>query len=176
LGLPPLPIGGGSTPSITGSAQVMRSTVLGNTTTLVDTGTLSGAGDAREASLVVSGAGEALHASTIGWPDQVASEASIANLATSVAGVTISADFVMARARDLSGAAGSGVSSIDNLSINGVPIYVTGEPNQVLWIAGGQVILNEVQTSSAGSTVNAVHVILTGVADVVIASASAGIP
>jgi hypothetical protein len=93
-----------------------------------------------------------------------------------VAGVGITADLVMARASQVLGAAGSGSSVLSNLSINGTPIAVTGAPNQAVWIPGGQVIINEQTVSSTGTAVvNALHVAIPGVADVVIASATAGI-
>ena len=169
-----------TTPTIVGNAKAVQATAFGNTTVLADTGTLGGTSDAREASQVtglVSSvlAGEVLHAVTIGWPDQVASEASIANLGLTVAGTTISADLVIARALAATGGAAMGNSGIDNLSVNGIPVYVTGEPNQTVWIPGGQVIVNEQKTSSTGILVNALRVVVTGVADIVIASATAGI-
>jgi hypothetical protein len=147
---------------------------------LGSTGTLSGSSDARDASQLTGDVpslltGEVLHASTLGWPDQVASEASLADLALSVAGTTISADFVMARALAILGAAGAGTSNIDNLSINGLPIAVSGDPNQTIAISGGVVVVNEQQTSPTSTVVNALHVIVDGVADVVIGSATAGI-
>ncbi len=121
-------------------------------------------------------AGEVLSAGTISWPDEVDSVASLANLNVNVAGVGITADLIVARASQVLGAAGSGSSSLDNLSINGIPVTVTGAPNQAVWIPGGQVIINEQTISSTGTAVvNALHVAVTGVADVVIASATAGI-
>jgi len=57
-----------------------------------------------------------------------------------------------------------------------VSIPVTGAPNQAIWIPGGVVTINEQNISSTGTAVvNALHVAVTGVADVVIASATAGI-
>jgi hypothetical protein len=152
----------------------------GTTTVLADTGTLAGTDDARDASSVTASvpsvlSGEVLHAVTVGWPDQVASEASLANVGLKVGGTGISADFVMARAMAVLGGAGSGSALIDNLSINGVPVEVTGEPNQTISIAGGQVVINEQTVSAAGTTVNALHATVSGVADVVVASATAGI-
>ena len=64
---------------------------------------------------------------------------------------------------------------IGNLAINGVAVQVTGAPNQRIPIPGGQLVLNEQRTSSAGTTVNAIHATVFGVADVVVASATAGI-
>ncbi len=171
--------------AVVGDARAAQATVLGflgaaTTTVLADSGTLDSTSDARDASLDAGSVqsvftGEVLSASTIGWPDQVASEASLANLGMTVGGTGISADFVMASATALLGGAAGGASLIDNLLINGVPISLNGAPNQTLWIPGGQVVINEQTVSAAGTTVNALHATVFGVADVVIASASAGI-
>jgi hypothetical protein len=167
--------------TVTGAASAVSSTVLGITTALGSTGTLSGVNDSRDASMVVGSlplglAGETLSASTISWTDQVASEASLANLNMAVAGIGITADFVMSQASQVLGAAGSGSSTISNLAVNGVPINITGAPNQTVAIPGGLVTINEQSISSTGAAVvNAVHVTVAGVADVVIASATAGI-
>ncbi|TLY26357.1 MAG: hypothetical protein E6K64_01565 [Nitrospirae bacterium] len=60
-----------------------------------------------------------------------------------------------------------GSSDIGGLSINGIPIFLTGGPNQTIDIIGGRVVINEQQTSPGGTiTVNALHVIVDGVADV----------
>jgi len=171
----------GSASSVTGSASALNATILGMTTALGSTGTLSGVNDSRDASMVVGSlpagvAGETLSASTISWTDQVASEASLANLNMTVAGIGITADFVMAQASQALGAAGSGSSAISNLAVNGVPINITGAPNQTVAIPGGVVTINEQTISATGAAVvNAVHVTVAGVADVVIASATAGI-
>jgi hypothetical protein len=152
----------------------------GTTTVLADTGMLGGTNDARDAASVTANvpsvlSGEVLHAVTIGWPDQVVSQASLGSLSLTVGGTGISADFVMATATAVLGDAGSGSSLVDNLSIGGVPVEVTGEPNQTISIAGGQVVINEQTVSAAGTTVNALHATVSGVADVVVASATAGI-
>jgi hypothetical protein len=182
-----LPPTSGTTTGITGDATAVRATLLGtlgplaNTTSLSDTGTLAGSTVAREASQTTGSIpslldAEVLHAVTIGWPDQVASEASLANLNLSVAGISISADSILARASQVSGAAGTGSSTISNLSINGTPIVITGSPNQTVPIPGGQLVINEQTISSTGTAVvNALHVTIAGVADAVIASATAGI-
>ncbi len=184
---PPLPSPPAATSStVVGDASAARVSVLGilgtaMTTALADTGTLSGVNDARDASTVIGSvpstlSAETLSAATFSWVDQVDSEASLTNLSMTVAGIGITADSVIAQASQVLGAAGSGTSYIDNLSINGTPIAVTGAPNQAVWIPGGQVIINEQTVSSTGTAVvNALHVAITGVADVVIASATAGI-
>lgn len=169
-----------SSESVTGRAQVVKSTVLGVTTVLADTGALTGTTDARDAALITGSIpsvlnGEVLHAVTIGWPDQVASEASLADVGLTVGGTRISADFLMARAFSSSTASDVGSSTIGNLRINGMPVWVSGSPNQRIWIPGGHVVLNEQTVSAAGTTVNALHATVLGVADVVVASATAGI-
>src|SRR5438093_4659109 len=128
--------------NVTGQASAVRATVfdalgLGTTTARSETVTLSGTPDAREASLVTGSVpslltGDALHAVTIGWPDQVASEASLGSMAMTVAGTGISADFVMARALSVLGSAATGRTDISGLSSNGIPILPTGRPTQPL--------------------------------------------
>jgi hypothetical protein len=119
---------------------------------------------------------ETLSAATISWVNQVDSYASLGNLNMTVAGIGITADSVVARASQVLGSPGTGSSSLSNLSINGTPIAVTGAPNQAIWIPGGQVIINQQTISPTGTAVvNALHVAVTGVVDVAIASATAGI-
>jgi hypothetical protein len=169
--------------SVSGQAKAVQTSVvnpLGGTTTtvLADTGALSGSTDAREASAQDGGvtsvvAANTLHATAIGWPDQVKSEASVADLSITVAGASVGADFVMARASAVLGTPGSASVNIDGLTINGVPITVTGSPNQTITIPGGQVVINERPAGSIGTVVNALHVAVTGIADVIVASATA---
>jgi hypothetical protein len=140
--------------TVTGQASAVQATVLGvlglgsTTTALSDTGTLGGTSDARQASLVTGAVpslltAEALHAVTIGWPDRVASEASLGSLTMTVAGTGISADSVMARALSVLGSAGTGRTNIAGLSINGIPVVPTGAPNQTLSFGVLSVVLNE---------------------------------
>lgn len=172
-------VGGAQT--VTGQARTVQATVLGAMTILSDTGTLSGSSDARETSLLTGSVpslltGEALHATTIGYPDQVDSEASLAALGMTVAGTGISADLVMARATSILGGAGAGLTNIGGLRIGGAPIFPTGAPNQTLSFGLLTVVLNEQIPSPGGITVNALHVrTLDGLTDVVIASAKAGL-
>jgi len=171
----------GDAQTVTGQARAVQATVLGSQTVLSDTGALTGGDDARQASQVTGAVpsvltAEALHATTIGWPDQAVSAASLAGLAVTVAGNGITAGFVMARATAILGGASAGDTDIDALSINGAPITVTGQPNQTIPLLRGRVIINEQQPLfPSGMTVNALHIVIDGVADVVIASATAGI-
>jgi hypothetical protein len=167
-------------PTPSGQAAVVRSTVAGVTTSLADTGTLSDAGDARNASQLAGSipsvlAAEVLQAAAIGWSDQAASEASLANLGMSVAGLVVSADFLMARAAAAAGSPATGKSLVENLSVNGAPVAVSGNANQVIDIPGGRVVINEQSASAGGISVNALHVIVDGIADVVVGSATAAL-
>ncbi len=156
-------------------------TLSGATVVLGDTGTLvAGTSNVLQASGVTGGipsllTGETLHAVTIGYPDQIDSEASLAALALNVAGTSIGADFVMSRASAVVGSS-VGASNIDGLAINGVPIPVSGAPNQTIGIPGGLLVLNEQQSLPDGTlVVNALHAIVSGLADVAVASAMAGL-
>jgi len=170
-----------TTSSVLGSASAVSSTVLGFTTVLGGTGTLSGVNDARDASMTAGSipsilTAETLSAATLGWPDQVYSTSSLTNLSMTVAGIGITADSVMAEASQIAGSAGTGSSSFSSLAIAGVPINVTGAPNQVVAIPGGIVTINEQTISSTGAVVvNALHVAVAGAANLVVASATAGI-
>jgi hypothetical protein len=169
----------GAAQTVTGQARAVQVNAL-DTTVLTDTGTLGGTSDARDATLDVGIvpsvlSAEVLRAVTIGWPDQVASESSLANLKMAVGGTGISADLVMARALAVLGQPSTASSTIANLSVNSMPVAVTGVPNQRISIPGGQVVINEQIVSLSGTTVNALHATVLGVADVVIASAKAGI-
>lgn len=175
----------GAAQEVSGQARAVYANVLGTTAAFADTGTLSDENDAREASLMTAniplGSASVLHAATVssinGWDaqDYVASEAALGSLNLTVAGQTVSADFVMARARTPVGGASSGSSDIAGLSINGSPIAVTGEPNQTVSLIGGRLVINEQQASASGIVVNALHVVVDGVADVVVAYAASAI-
>jgi hypothetical protein len=107
----------------------------------------------------------------------------VANLDLTVGGNNIAADFLMAVAAAQCGNNGkasiSGSSEIVGLVINGQQIAVTGEPNQTILLPNGRVVINEQNGSESGRTgditVNALHVVVDGLADVVIASAHADI-
>jgi len=182
-GLPPLPnpIGPGPTQTLTGQASGLTAVVIGNVTSLADTGTLSGVSEPLGTGLGTASipglvSAETLHSVTMGWSDQVVSEASLANLNMTVAGIGISADTILSRALAVSGARASGLTSIEGLSINGVPVSPTGIANQRISLPGLTVILNEQLQSASGIVVNALHVkTFDGLVDVVIGSAKAGI-
>jgi hypothetical protein len=171
--------------TVTGQATAAQVTVLGllgtaTTTTLGSTGISAANAESdvgQDTGSVPSLLGaEVLNAATYSYSNEVDSVASLANVGLNVAGISIFADSVTSQASQVLGAAGSGTSSITNLAVNGVPVTADGTPNQTIGIPGGQMILNEQTISSSGSVVvNAVHVVVNGVADVVLASATAGI-
>ncbi len=175
----------GAAQTVTGQAAGVQATVFslfgGTTLGLANTGALSGPTDALRASQLAGNlplaalTAEVPSATTIGYPDQVDSAASLANLALSIAGSTIGADLLTSRASAILNGGGAGSSSVSNLLLNGAPVPVSGAPNQTVSIPGGQMVINEQLTSPTGIVVNALHITVGGVADVVIASAVAGI-
>ena len=171
--------------SYSGRATVLQATVLGlPPVVLADAGSLPPSGGSQEASLLnasVPGVltAEVLHASTVGQGNASRSEASVAELSLTVAGNTIAAGLLQARAAAVcsdGGATASGNSDITTLSVNGQSITISGAPNQRVPLLGGEVIINEQKSTGAGDiTVNALHVSVPGVADVIVSSAHADI-
>ena len=174
----------GTAQTPTGQAAAAQATVFGpfgaTTLALASTGTLSGPTDARDASqftgnLLGALTAEVPQAGTIGYSDQVDSAASLANLALSIAGNTIGADFLATQASAELNAGGTGSSSLTNLTLNGAPVAVTGEANQTVAFPGGQMVINEQLATPGGIVVNALHVVVGGVADVAVCSAAAAL-
>jgi hypothetical protein len=172
--------------TFSGDATVVKANVLGVSTELVHAGPLPSSGGADEETLLAASVpglltAEVLHASTVGQGDHSRSEASVAKLTATVGGNTISAGFLMARAEakcSNGNPTTSGSSEIAELVINGQTIVVSGAPNQTITLpnGSGSVVINEQQSAGPGDiTVNALHVVVTGVADVIIASAHADI-
>lgn len=166
-----------------GRATVLTANILGVTNAWSDTGPLPPEGGAKEASLLTLAepelfAADVAHASTIGQADRARSEASAANFALNIGGVTVGADFLMSRALAVwqtNGTAVSGSAEVVGLLINGQPVAVSGEPNQIITLINGRVVINEQTASATAITVNALHLVLNGVADVVVSSAQAGL-
>lgn len=165
---------------VSGEAVAFRATVLGVSSTLADTGSQPSGGDMLQASeasasipLLVQA--DALHATSVSTADAVDSQASLSDISLNVAGNTVSVGFVLAQADAPAGAVPTAASEVEALAVNGVPVYVTGQPNQVVPLAVGEIVLNEQRLTGTGTeVVNAIHVVITGVADVVVGSASAG--
>src|SRR5437899_4036341 len=115
-------------------------------------------------------------ARVIGYADQIASDSYLSSLNLTIAGIAIAAASAEAAARGpLDGSPGDASSYISGLSINGVEVLIDGTVNQTVAIPGGQVVINEQQVLSDGTVVvNALHATVSGVADAVVASATAG--
>jgi hypothetical protein len=171
--------------SFSGRATVVQASVLGLTpVVLVDAGPLPPSGGSEQASLLDASVpglltAEVLHASTIGEGNASQSEASVAQVAVTVGGNTIAADFLEARAAAVctgSGATTSGSADVATLSVNSQTITVSGQPNQTVQLPNGEVIINEQTSAGSGDiTVNALHIIVNGIADVIVSSAHADI-
>lgn len=174
-----------STPiAYSGRATAVTTTVAGQTALLADTGEMPSTGGSLEASSPSGIApiltGDTLHASTIGHGDRTRSEASLGGLLLSSGVVTVTADLVMSRSwakRHGSGVQLGAVSHVDNLAINGLPVVVTGQPNQTIPLVEGQLVINEQSSSTGGTmksiTVNALHLTL-GDNDAVLGTSRAG--
>jgi hypothetical protein len=185
--------------TFSGRATAVSGTVAGIPVgPLADTGEISPSGDTREATVLeypISGlpdptngalAAEVLHAAVVAGGNSSRAEASVATFAVQAAGQFIGADFLMARASatcDGNSATVAGSSEIAGLTLNDESITVTGEANQTisLPLGIGQIVINEQVTGSSASanegdiTVNALHVVLVGGTDLVVASAHADI-
>jgi hypothetical protein len=176
--------------SFSGQATVIQvSDPLTPSIVLVDTGPLSSSGGSQEASLLnaaVPGVltAEVLHATTIGQGDRSRSEASVANLALTLGGHSVMAEFLMSRAIAVcgpGGASASGDSEIVGLVVDNQSVAVSGQPNQTVILPDGtgQVVINEQSSARRGDvTVNALHVTVNtpaGRADAIVASAHADI-
>ena len=179
---------GDSATSFSGRGTAVSATLLGTTTTLADTGPLPSSGGAEQASLLTATVpgtltADVLHATTVGIGSRSSSEASLADLSLNAAGNSVTADFLMSRATAMcsSGqASASGSSEIAALAVNGQSVVVSTAPNQHIALpGGGNIAINEQQISqngnSASVTVNALHVVIPGVADIVVASAHSDI-
>jgi len=167
---------------ITGTVGGIVTGIVGGTTTVLgDTGTLAAGSldalyneaDSISASLVSA---DVPSARVIGYADEIVSESYLASVNLTIAGITITASSAEAEARAaLDGSSSIGTVYVSNLSINGVDIFIDGTVNQTVSSAVGQLIINEQQVLSDGTmVVNALHATVYGVADVVVASATAG--
>lgn len=183
-----------------GQATVIKGTVLGIPVTLVDTKPVAAEGGSLEATLLCYPAGpgcavgvpdltngaveaEVLHAAVVAGGNTSRAEASVASFDLTVPGHSVTAEFLMARAaaRCNGGTASvSGSSDIVALTIDGHSVPVSGEANQKVPLPDGSVIIVNEQVGSASAnkgdlTVNALHVVVPGTADIVVASAHADI-
>ncbi len=177
--------GSGSANTFSGDATALRAAVLGTTTELSKAGPLPPQGGADEASLLTANVpgvltANVLHATTVAMGERSRSEASVADLNLTVGGHAITASFLIARAEARcakNAPSTNGSAGVVNLVVDGTPIVVTGSPNQTveLPLGAGRVVINEQSSSTGDITVRALHVVVTGVADVVVSEAHADI-
>jgi hypothetical protein len=173
----------GTIGTVTGTlAPLIGGTSIANGTAasalVASTAPLANSWDVQDASLdsgsIPIGTANTLEATAIGEGDLVSSAASLGDLTLTTAVGTISASFAMATAAADSYGGLTGWSEVDGLVVSGVPIVVTGAPNQTVVIGTIQVVLNEVTIAANGITVNALHVTtLDGLVNVVAGSATA---
>ncbi len=124
---------------------------------------------------------ETLVAATSGGVTDAAVNA--ANSLTSLANVVvlpgqaaqITASFVQAQA-DVTDLGASGGSQINDLMFGGIPVQVTGLPNQTVSLPlVGTLIINEQTATAQGIIVNALHLILAAGGEIIVSSASSSI-
>jgi hypothetical protein len=176
----------------TGEAFGASVNVLGIKTTISDTGTLPGNGGSLSTQLAgidLPGVLKLglLTESTTGGSGRTSSQSSVANVTVTAVGIGVTASVLTSNAFAQACGGGSpsvaGGSNIADLVVNGHSIIVTGAPNQTVPLLIGSLIINEqistVTSSfcggSANITVNALHLKVAGVADVVISSSQSGV-
>ncbi|HEY2930648.1 MAG TPA: choice-of-anchor P family protein [Acidobacteriota bacterium] len=151
---------------------------------LTDTGQLPSTGGWEAAGNVTAGVPGVLSANV---PNSATSAGTgLVNSSSSLAGVVVLAgqaaeltvSFVRAQARATELGSG-GSTEIDSLTFGGIPIAVTGLPNQTVSIPGvATLIINEQSASGAGSqgiTVNALHLTLATGGEVILASVGSSV-
>ncbi len=174
--------------TFSGRATAFNATIAGINATLVDTGPLPAAGGFITGSLlsanVLGGAlvTGLLSATTQGAEDQSRSQATVENFVLNVGGNTITGVLVATSSQCACTAGGpicEGGVMIAVLRINGVLIAISGVNQTIPLPGGGFVVINEQTPSGSGNfraiTVNGVRVVIPGVSDVILASASSDI-
>jgi hypothetical protein len=175
-------------PSFSGQATAVQAVTPVGGAKLGDTGPLPSSGGTAEAGDMNGGVPGLLtvgvfDATTSGQGNESTSRTSVADLNLTVGSNTVGAALLGSTATAVCGSSGpavSGGSDVASLTINGQTTNVGTQPNQVFPLpGGGEVIINEQSSSTNGNSgsidVNALHVIVPGVADVVIAHSHADI-
>ncbi len=122
-----------------------------------------------------------LDATTQGGGDQSRSQAIVADLFLNVGGNTFTSVIVAESSQCTCTANGPVCEAglFGNISVNGVAVAITGQPNQRVNLQPGSLIINEQiftgSGSTAGITANGLHVNLPGMDEVIISSAQSGI-
>jgi hypothetical protein len=188
--------------TFSGQATVVKGKVVGMDVNVVDTGPVAVGGGELEQSFLCYPGGpnctigglpdvtngmvntRVLHAAVVAHGNASRAEATVAELnLVNVAGNTISAEFVSARAEAKCTAGTASVKGsveIVNLVVNGTPITVEAGVEQHIPLPVGEVILNEQTPVSSGGNgqidVNAIRVVIPAAdTDLIIAAAHADI-
>jgi hypothetical protein len=176
-----------SVKTYSGEAAAVRADVLVNKTSVSATGSVGASGGERHSSALTFGLpnlvrGEVAHATAFAKGNVSASEASMAHLHVTVGGNISRSAFLAAHAHARCTAAGVIVSADPNiigLVVNGRPIQVSAKPNQTIPLPNGEIIINEQAKSSTKTSgqisVSALHIIISGIANVALSEANAGI-
>jgi hypothetical protein len=170
-----------------GEALVVGARVLGIGVSIEDTGSLPTSGGSLSTELLSVNLptllkADLLSANTSGQNGETDSRASVADVSLTVPGVTVTASVLSSSATATCRNA-FGSSVVLDLKVNGLSVFVTGAPNQTVPLLVGTLVINEqssyVVNTSQGSSgdmlVNALHLRVLGVADVVISSSRAGV-
>jgi hypothetical protein len=192
-----LTLGGIAALSITGASAQPRTTYSGrafaayvNTAAtgpvyLSDSGSLPSSGGVQSNALLTASvpnilSADVLVASTSGSSGQANSSSSLANV-TVLPGSPYQLDASFVRSQTQATCSGlSGSSELANVQFAGKTVTVTGAPNQTITVPGvATLVINEQTTSSKGHyhkiTVNAIHLTVNGVAEVILASSESDI-
>jgi hypothetical protein len=161
-----------------GQATAVSVSILGITTTLGDTGALPAKGGALQNNLLTLNvplvlSGGVAESEVIGVGDHTDASSTVAGLNVLTSGIGITADLLQSRAYVIGSVntppVSWGTSQIANLNVNGLPIIVTGAPNQTITLPLGKIVLNEIKQGAGNITVTAIHLTITGIADVALA-------
>jgi hypothetical protein len=126
-----------------------------------------------------------LTANTVGQNNQTNSQAAVTNVTLNVAGIYVTAAVLNSNANAVcypNYATVSGGSTVIGLKVNGLSVTVTGQPNQTIPLLVGSLVINEQisqltyppQNITADMVVNALHLKVDFLADVVVSHSHAG--
>ena len=167
-----------------GQATAANVTVLGINTVLGDTGVLGSKGGVLENDLATVNiplvlSGVIAHGDVVGVGDHTEASATVTGLNVLCGGVLVTADLIQSRVyvKGSSNQApvATGSSQLANLVVAGVPIVITGAPNQTIKLPVGKIVINEHTQGTGSITVIALHIVVNGIADIKLARATAGV-
>jgi hypothetical protein len=121
----------------------------------------------------------AIQTSATGTTTQTSSSARVDNVNVFAGSNVVRATQISSNAQASCNGNPTASSNIQNLTINGQPVNVTGEINQEISISGGKIILNAQSVTGSGCVkkinVTAMRILVFGVADISISTSHAGV-